>query len=207
MKIEEGYQDYDTALYHVRGIVNNLRKTFDDDTIEMAFTQALHESVNSTEALKEKASALKSRLASLKEEEDLKDELDDMEFSKTTATKKGSKIVKTKPNGDKVVQSKEGPVAKATTAVLDKAGTEEGTVKTLRSYDGDDKKIKKQAGQFLGQPGVYGADTDNDGKVDDAYIVSKSDIDNAKVESRKATLKKISEARRMALIKDLNEDK
>lgn len=150
----------------------------------------------------------KKKLKEAEEENDLPQDIDDMTFSKTSVTKKGKEIVRTKPDGTKVKQSKDGPVAKATVAVLDKAKTDDGTVRTLRSYSGEDKRVKAGAGKNLGEPGIYGADTDSDGDVDNVYVVSKKDIENAKVESRKRAARRtrVTEARRRLLMKAFEEE-
>lgn len=150
----------------------------------------------------------KKKLREAEEENELPQDIDDMTFSKASVTKKGKEIVRTKPDGTKVKQSNDGPVAKATVAVLDKAKTDDGTVRTLRSYSGDDKYVKSGAGKNLGEPGIYGADIDSDGDVDKVYAVSKKDIENAKVESRKRAARRtrVTEARKRLLMRAFEEE-
>ena len=43
-KLNENYDDYDAAVYHAKAVVNSMVKTYDKDTIKMAFETALNES-------------------------------------------------------------------------------------------------------------------------------------------------------------------
>lgn len=43
-KLDENYDDYDAAVYHAKAVVNSMAKTYDKDTIKMAFETALNES-------------------------------------------------------------------------------------------------------------------------------------------------------------------
>ena len=43
-KLNENYDDYDAAVYHAKAVVNSMSKTYDKDTIKMAFETALNES-------------------------------------------------------------------------------------------------------------------------------------------------------------------
>ena len=43
-KLNENYDDYDAAVYHAKAVVNSMAKTYDKDTIKMAFETALNES-------------------------------------------------------------------------------------------------------------------------------------------------------------------
>lgn len=43
-KLNENYDDYDAAVYHAKAIVNSMAKTYDKETIKMAFETALNES-------------------------------------------------------------------------------------------------------------------------------------------------------------------
>ena len=47
MRVNENYANYDAAVAQATGIVNHLRRTFDMDTIRMAFNEVLNESVKS----------------------------------------------------------------------------------------------------------------------------------------------------------------
>jgi len=43
-KLNENYDDYDAAVYHAKAVVNSMAKTYDKETIKMAFETALNES-------------------------------------------------------------------------------------------------------------------------------------------------------------------
>lgn len=98
---------------------------------------------------------------------------------------------------DAIAQSKDGPKAKATAAVLNADGKKQGIVHTL--VDGEDEKIAKAAGQEFGQPGYYGVDEDGDGKVDKVFVATKKDIENADTNlkeaiRRRARIRRLKEA-------------
>lgn len=98
---------------------------------------------------------------------------------------------------DAIAQSKEGPKAKATAAVLNADGKKQGIVHTL--VDVDDEKLAKGAGQEFGQPGYYGVDENGDGNVDKVFVATKKDIENADTEfkeamRRRARIRRLKEA-------------
>ena len=98
---------------------------------------------------------------------------------------------------DAIVQSKDGPKAKATAAVLNADGKKKGIVRTL--VDVDDEKLAKSAGQEFGQPGYYGVDEDGDGTVDKVFVATKKDIENADTDlkeeiRRRARIRRLKEA-------------
>lgn len=53
-KLNENYDDYDAAVYHAKAVVNSMAKTYDKETIKMAFETALNESKDNKENLVDK---------------------------------------------------------------------------------------------------------------------------------------------------------
>jgi len=53
-KLNENYDDYDAAVYHAKAVVNSMAKTYDKETIKMAFETALNESKENKENLVDK---------------------------------------------------------------------------------------------------------------------------------------------------------
>lgn len=98
---------------------------------------------------------------------------------------------------DAIAQSKDGPKAKATAAILNADGKKQGIVHTL--VDVDDEKLAKGAGQEFGQPGYYGVDENGDGSVDKVFVATKKDIENANTDlkeaiRRRARIRRLKEA-------------
>ena len=98
---------------------------------------------------------------------------------------------------DAIAQSKDGPKAKATAAILNADGKKQGIVHTLVNVD--DEKLAKGAGQEFGQPGYYGVDENGDGSVDKVFVATKKDIENANTEfkesiRRRARIRRLKEA-------------